>query len=335
MEQRRSTWRLGCAAVAGLIAASALLSACSETQFLVHTAKRMGRAEHPSGDGGRYKVGNAYQINGTWYYPAEDYDYAETGIASWYGPNFHNGRTANGEVFDMNRVSAAHRTLPLPSIVRVTNLGNGRSLIVRVNDRGPFAHGRIIDLSRRAAQLLGFQQQGTARVRVEIMAEESRVLAARLRGGTSVASADTPITVDKLPKAAVDSEALPPPPGAQVARAVPPPEPLPAPPSAPARPLAVDPAVDPGGNPAPVVTSGVAVPTQLYVQAGAFTQYVNANRVRARLAALGRVGISQVLIDGRDFFRVRLGPLASVEEADMHLEKVLNSGYPDAKIIVE
>jgi len=114
-----------------------------------------------------YKVGNPYKINGRWYYPKEEPDYKETGIASWYGSEFHDKLTANGEVFDKNKVSAAHRTLPMPSVVRVTNLENGKSMLVRVNDRGPFAHERIIDLSERAAKKLGIYKKGTAKVRVE------------------------------------------------------------------------------------------------------------------------------------------------------------------------
>src|SRR5882672_1868927 len=105
-----------------------------------------------------YKVGKPYLIDGVWYYPAVDHNYAETGIASWYGPDFHGLATANGETYDMNALTAAHRTLPMPSMVRVTNLDNGRQIALRVNDRGPFVNNRIIDVSRRAAQLLGFEQ---------------------------------------------------------------------------------------------------------------------------------------------------------------------------------
>src|ERR1051326_5588818 len=120
----------------------------------------------PPASQGVYKVGQPYQIDGTWYYPSEQPDYDETGIASWYGPTFYGRRTANGEVYDGEALTAAHRTLPMPVNVRVTNLENGRSIVVRVNDRGPYARGRIIDLSRHAAELLGVVQNGTARVRV-------------------------------------------------------------------------------------------------------------------------------------------------------------------------
>ena len=115
---------------------------------------------------GRYKVGNPYQVDGRWYVPAEQPDYDEVGMASWYGDAFHAKATANGELFDMTAMTAAHKTLPLPSIVEVTHLGNGRRIRVRVNDRGPFVDGRIIDLSRAAAGELGFAGQGLARVRV-------------------------------------------------------------------------------------------------------------------------------------------------------------------------
>ena len=122
-----------------------------------------------------YKIGNPYQEFGIWYYPKRDLTYDDTGIASWYGEETAIlGRpTANGEVFDPKVATAAHKTLPMPSVVRVTNLDNGKSLVVRVNDRGPFAKGRIIDLSYEGARLLGFVEQGIAKVRVQILAEQS------------------------------------------------------------------------------------------------------------------------------------------------------------------
>lgn len=133
---------------------------------------------------GTYKIGNPYQIFGKWYYPKEDYDYKEVGVSSWYGADFHAKATANGEKYDMNTMTAAHRTLPLPSIVKVTNLENGKTAILRVNDRGPFAKNRIIDISKKGAQELGFHLQGTTKVKVEVMEKESRALKAALLGGT-------------------------------------------------------------------------------------------------------------------------------------------------------
>lgn len=128
---------------------------------------------------GSYRLGEPYQIAGL-YTPKVDWDYRETGRASWYGESFHGRLTANGERFDQGALTAAHQTLPLPSVVRVTNLENGRSLILRVNDRGPFIEGRIIDVSRKAAKLLKFHDQGIAQVQVEVLEKESREAAAEL-----------------------------------------------------------------------------------------------------------------------------------------------------------
>jgi len=119
--------------------------------------------------GGIRKIGKPYKILGRWYTPKHQPNYNRVGIASWYGTKFHGKKTANGEIFDMNNLTAAHPTLPIPSYVRVTNLKNNRSLLLRVNDRGPYAHNRVMDLSRKAADLLGTKVQGTARVRVQYL----------------------------------------------------------------------------------------------------------------------------------------------------------------------
>ena len=139
----------------------------SAAEYGVVGSPRVTKSKKVKKGGGRYQVGKPYKIRGKWYKPKEDPTYAATGKASWYGPNFHGRLTANGEVYDQYHLSAAHPTLPLPSYVRVTNLDNKRSVMVRVNDRGPFAHGRIIDLSSKAADLLDFKKQGIADVRVE------------------------------------------------------------------------------------------------------------------------------------------------------------------------
>lgn len=129
---------------------------------------------------GAYRLGEPYVIAGVTYVPREDWTYDATGVASWYGEPFHGRLTANGELYDQNELTAAHQTLPLPSVVRVTNLENGRSVVVRVNDRGPFIDGRILDVSRRVAQMLKFHRKGTTQVRVEVLEKESREAAAKL-----------------------------------------------------------------------------------------------------------------------------------------------------------
>lgn len=130
-----------------------------------------GSTPRPATDGVRphFKIGRPYQIDGRRYVPAFVTTYRAEGVASWYGEPYHGRLTANGEVFDMHALTAAHPTLPLPSVVRVTDLDNGRSLVLRVNDRGPFVDGRLIDLSFAAARELGFVDEGLARVRVTLL----------------------------------------------------------------------------------------------------------------------------------------------------------------------
>lgn len=140
----------------------------AESEYGVKASPRVADAGKTSRrSAGRYKVGKPYKVKGKWYHPKEDPDYVRVGAASWYGSAFHGRLTANGEVYDMNRLTAAHPTMPLPSYARVTNMDNGSSVLVRVNDRGPFAHNRVIDLSKRAAALLDYTGSGVAEVKVE------------------------------------------------------------------------------------------------------------------------------------------------------------------------
>lgn len=140
----------------------------SEKKYGVAASPRMvsGTKSVPKG-GGRSVVGKPYKVAGNWYYPKRDSNYKKVGKASWYGPTFHGRKTANGEIFDRNALTAAHPTMPLPSYAKVTNLQNGKSMVVRVNDRGPFHGNRIIDLSERVAGMLGTKSSGVAKVKVE------------------------------------------------------------------------------------------------------------------------------------------------------------------------
>jgi rare lipoprotein A len=168
-----------------LVAATLALAQCSP--FGTRYADN-GDSVVPKG-GGRYSVGRPYSVNGRIYVPQEDPSYRAEGIASWYGPDFHGGLTANGERYDMHGISAAHPTMPLPSYARVTSLDNGRSIIVRVNDRGPFVRNRLVDLSIGTAKALNFYGYGLARVRVEyvgpapIEGSDDKMLLATLREG--------------------------------------------------------------------------------------------------------------------------------------------------------
>lgn len=167
-------------------AAIFVIGGCAKNiELASHVGKHVTGSTDYAKSKGHYKVGNPYKIKGRKYYPKVDYGYDKKGVASWYGPNFHGKLTANGEIFNQNELTAAHKTLPLPSIVRVTNLENGKSLIVRVNDRGPYAHKRIIDLSKRSAEVLGFKNQGVADVRVEVLEAESKMVAQIAQAGQS------------------------------------------------------------------------------------------------------------------------------------------------------
>ena len=303
-----------------------LLAACAEGQLALHVAKQMQRAtaEKPSASAGVYKVGKPYQVKGVWYYPAENGDYNKTGIASWYGEKFHGRRTANGEIYDMNALTAAHKTLPMPVRVRVTNLDNGRSLVLKVNDRGPFVNGRIIDVSRRAAQLLGFQKQGTAKVRVAILDQGKPLVIAK----KAVTPVEQKTALPALPRGDVTTQTLAPPPGTKQAGAQP---------TgnngtvriANAAPIGTGPLA-----PAQVVQQPVA-PASIFIQAGAFALAENASKLRARLYFVGSSEITNVFIKGQEMFRVRLGPLSSVEAADKILQQVMATGVRNAQIVIE
>jgi rare lipoprotein A len=169
--------RPAAAALLALAAAASLTAACARSDR-ARTARIETRTNAPASPrvvlmglpipkgGGSYKVGEPYEIDGRWYVPQEDPRYDRRGLASYYAHDFHGRRTSNGEIFDMWSLSAAHPTLPLPSYVYVTNLENRRTLLLRVNDRGPYSNSRVIDVSRAAARYLGFEVRGTARVRV-------------------------------------------------------------------------------------------------------------------------------------------------------------------------
>lgn len=223
-------------------------------------------------------AGPPYQVKGRWYVPAHEPNYNEVGIASWYGPTFHGKDSASGEVFDENEMTAAHPTLPIPSLVRVTNLENGRTVVVRVNDRGPFVDDRIIDLSKAAGAALDMHAKGTAKVRVEYVG------AAPLNGGSQV-TAPAPERVSMI------SAPLPQ---------------IPAQLSAPAaRPIVASP------------TPAAAPAGQFYVQAGSFADLANAHALRQKLAAERPVAIETVSVNGSEFYRVMVGPWTSRDQADM------------------
>jgi rare lipoprotein A len=189
--------------IAAFAVCLALANCASSNQFASRVDPKYGVSTSPRvvafGDpvpkgGGTYRVGKPYTVAGRVYVPEEDVNYREEGLASWYGDDFHGRLTANGEVFDMSSLTAAHPTLPMPCYARVTNLSNGKSLIVRVNDRGPYHGNRLMDVSSKAAELLEFKGNGVARVRVEYVGRaplegsDDRQLIATLRTGVPAPS---------------------------------------------------------------------------------------------------------------------------------------------------
>ena len=234
-----------------------------------------------SEDAAPQKIGAPYQVMGRWYVPAAEPDYDEVGIGSWYGPKFHGKPTANGETFDQHAMTAAHPTLPIPSLARVTNLDNGRTIVVRINDRGPFIDNRIIDLSKHAAQAIGYHDEGKARVRVEYI-------------GTA------PRTPNSLPAhyIAQNERAL------QRANT-----------SSPAPvPVSHGPLTSPNGYGA------------FHLQAGSFTELGNAHALRERLNGISHVQIKEARINGREYFRVMLGPWSARLEAEEMKRQLSRAG---------
>jgi rare lipoprotein A len=285
---------------------------------------------------GTYKVGSPYKISGVWYTPKEEFTHVETGVASWYGPGFHGKSTANGERYDQTARTAAHRTLQMPSIVRVTNLSNGQSTIVRINDRGPFASSRVIDLSRMAAQELDMIRNGTARVRIEqLQAESLAVKDVAINGGGPAEQHDA------LARLASGRQAQPPP---QVMATA---QPVAAPPATqvqagwPANPRssAVAPvqASASRGSGGPTVASLAATApfsgSSFYVQTGSFSTAENAERQRGAVRSYGSSEISQASAAGRDVFRVRLGPYTTSDAAGIVADRLKLSGYGDARVV--
>ena len=269
----------------------------------------------------RYKIGNPYQVAGIWYYPDRDLAYDETGIGSWYGDEFAGKLTANGEIFAPEMVTAAHKTLPMPSVVRVTNLDNGKSLVVRINDRGPFVAGRIIDLSRGAARLIGYKDNGLARVRVQLLAEQSLRLEQLAKAG-------------KFPELTGDAQEMP------ETEAVTQPRVSLTTRSSSKKTKQADvvqqSAIELLANARVGEVIEVApISTNIWVQIGAFHAESNATKVLAKVSSLGNGVVSSVDKAGQTLYRVRLGPIGEVKAADKLLDGVVNMGFTGARIIVD
>lgn len=286
-------------AVAGLVGIGFLLSACSGGSNVSDPFAGKGSPIYkksgpiPKG-GGRRHLGKPYSVAGRKFYPRANPNYDRTGIASWYGKRFHRRKTANGEWYDMNAFTAAHKTFPLPSYAKVTNVTTGKSLVVRVNDRGPFVGNRIIDLSRRSADFLGTKNKGTATVRVQYIGpaplnDNGTHLAAmnrERRNGTPLKS--------MIARASGRS-------GNRYA------------------------AVEQTRT--PYAGSGY------FVQVGAFGIKNNAQRAKYNAQQLGNTVIVPANGGNGTIYRVRIGPLSSPTQAEQIRQRAVNYGHYDAKVI--
>ncbi|SDG92436.1 septal ring lytic transglycosylase RlpA family protein [Roseospirillum parvum] len=344
------------------------LAGCAETKLASHAVKSAVPSEqvNPDTRGGTYKVGAPYQMAGVWYYPKEDYTYREEGVASWYGPKFHGKPTANGEIYDQNGLTAAHRTLPMPSLARVTNLANGRSVVVRINDRGPFSKRRILDCSRRCAQLLGYLNQGTAHVRVEMMADESLALKNRILGlhgrqpdplpatpsgtvsqGTLSVPAAQPApqpvaataSVTPQPTAARPAPQVPPQVASEITQPSPPPVVTTASPSAPPSATASARAAPPS-TPRPPLRATTAAPASppglpqgTFIQVASFSSRGAASQVLTDLGGVASGLLAEAEVGGQTWYRVQLGPLADAAAIQAALDAARRAGYADAMIV--
>ena len=252
----------------------------------------------------RERVGPPYEANGRWYVPTPEPGYQQTGTASWYGQELQGRRTASGETFDAAALTAAHPTLPIPSLVQVTNLENGREVIVRVNDRGPFTGDRLIDVSRGAANVLGFEQAGHARVNVRYLGPAPR------RVNTDGSAAPESVHAPASQPAPQQAEEGP-------------------------RTLLQQPTHtgELAGAPERPVYAAASAPGTYFVQVGAYSDPSNAQRVRDAVSAAGPVVVdTRITASGAELFRVRVGPWASREEADSARRTLNSLGYAESVV---
>lgn len=286
----------------------AVISACSSTSISSLSVPS------PSQSQGSFKIGKPYQVAGNWYYPSHEEDYDKIGIASWYGPGFHGKKTANGDIYNKNELTAAHPTLPMPSMVRVTNLENGRSVTAMINDRGPFSKQRIIDLSEKTAEILHMKRQGFARVRVQYLSQETEELYASLDMRPSYSKTRTNVASyqrQQHPKAKVQQVAYSP--------------------------------NDTVYSPRPVKQQedihewdeqNSVYAEKWFVQAGVYRQKESATRLAESLSSLGAVAVNPYVESNATHYRVRLGPIKDQQHAIQLLEKVATQ-HADAILVTE
>ena len=254
-----------------------------------------------------YKIGKKYNVGGKYYYPKKDLYYNKTGIASWYGPKFHGKLTANGEIYNQYALTAAHKTLPLPSAVKVTNLKNNKSIVLRINDRGPFVNDRIIDLSSKAADILDLKREGTGLVRVQILREKSLYLEKLAKQGSFPEINDLKET--ELPNIKIPSK------------------------------VAVK--IKDTKN-QKIVTKKINYNLKnlnkeykIYIKLASFSSKKNAEIMKKKVSYIDKVKIYKIYKLNKTLYQVKAGPFLSVEKVDQLHSLLLQKGMQGAKIIIE
>ena len=254
-----------------------------------------------------YKIGKKYNVGGKYYYPKKDLYYNKTGIASWYGPKFHGKLTANGEIYNQYALTAAHKTLPLPSAVKVTNLKNNKSLVLRINDRGPFVNDRIIDLSSKAADILGLKKEGTGLVRVQILKDKSILLEKLAKKGSFPEIADLKRT--ELPNIIIPNKAIV--------------------------------KIKDTKN-QKVISKKINYNLKnsnkeykIYIKLASFSSNKNAEIMKEKVSYIDKVKIYKIHKMNKTLYQVKAGPFLSVEKVDKLHSLLLKKGMQGAKIIIE
>ena len=253
-----------------------------------------------------FKIGKKYKIKGKYYFPKKDLYYNKTGIASWYGPKFHGKITANGEVYDQYALTAAHRTLPLPSAVKVTNLENNKSIILRINDRGPYVNDRIIDLSSKAADILGLKKKGTGLVRVTILKEKSEILENLAKKGYFPEIKDLPklelpqVNVPKINNVKVLGSKK------KILK-----------------------------NKINYDVKNLNKEFKIFIKLASFSSLKSAQLMKKKLSYVENVKIYKTMSRDKEFFQVKAGPFLDVKKVDDLHYLLLKRGMQGAQIVVE
>jgi len=309
-----------------LIIFFSFLSSCTSVELAANLGKKAFLKKDLSDkSNGIYKIGNPYVVDGKRYYPKKNLNYDEKGIASWYGPKFHGKLTANGEIFNQYKLTAAHKTLPIPSAVKVTNLKNNKSLIVRINDRGPFVNDRIIDLSYQSAKKLNLLKSGTGFVRVQLLRSESLLLEKLAKKGqfpeiNEIKKRTTPpinqvihsnVSIKKIGEdnLVVNSQNK----------------------------------FNEKKNKGHIENVQKKVQAlkingksyKIWVQIASFSNKKSANILKTKFNSIKNINIKKTKLKGKYFYRVRVGPFREINDTKEIYNFLINSGMEGTKIFVE